>query len=282
MYTPDDITNALESSIKDFDLTVSNVVDLLTFNPKQGIWTELWNLAQGVSTAVSTVAVCMAVIYAYLAIIKQGLTLKGDFRKIITIVLRLCITKGMIDYSTDFMFWIYSFGAKITQLSNGAGLAATGDNLSSLLNDDAKNAYLAGLGLNSSSKGLECLFGWMQTKCFFGVFFWGLGIALMIIALSRILKLYILAMFSSIAFAKLPYTGYDGIKEFINTILALSLQGAVMIGAVALYKFCIVRAGDIGSFYTGSMFGQFGVMTVLSICLILIIAKSETIAKKIV
>lgn len=281
-FTIDNIKEALEKSIKDFDMTVANVTDLLTFNPKDGIWAEFWNVAKDVSTAVSSVAICMAVVYAYIAITKQGLTLKGDFRKIITILLRLCISKGMIDYSTDFMFWIYSFGSKITtQVSNVTSGKGSGD-LMAILTDDAKNSYISGLGLTSDSNMAARLVGWVQTKCFFGVFFWGLGIVLMIIALARVLKIYLLAMFAGIAFAKMPYAGFDGIKEYISSILALSIQGAIMIGAITLYKFSIARADDIGKFYTNSMFGQFGILTIFSICLVLIIAKSESIAKKIV
>lgn len=279
-YSTDDVINAVDNAIKNFDSTVSSVTNLLTFNLKEGIWREMWTSTDRISTAISVVAVCMAVIYAYTAIVKQGLTLKGDFKKIITIILRLCIAKGMIDYATSFMFWIYSFGAKITSIvSTKASKISQPQTLINLFN---KDEFLAGLGLNSSSSSWDCFLGYIQTKFFFGIFFWGLGIALMIIAIARILKIYIMAMFSCIAFAKLPLYGYDGIKEYVSSILALSLQGAIMIGAITLYKFCIFRAGDIGRFYTDSMFGTFGIITILSISLVLIIAKSETIAKKIV
>ncbi|MGM9531047.1 hypothetical protein [Intestinibacter sp.] len=282
-FTTNDVTQALEETIKNFDSTVSSIVDLLTFNPKTGIWVRFWELSDKISITISAVAVCIAVIYAYLAIIKEGLTLKGDFKKIITILLRLCITKGLIDYSTSFMYWIYSFGVKITKLTNDGIGELDGDNLSSLFTDAAKQQYLAGLGLDGTPNSFECFIGYIETKFFFGIFFWGLAIMLMIISIARIFKIYIIAMFSGIALAKIPFYGFEGIKEYIKNILGLSLQGAIMIGAIALYKYCIVNnAEDISGFYTDGIFGMFGVIAILSICLILIIAKSETIAKMLV
>lgn len=275
-YSVENVTNTVAEAIAGFDNTVKSVSDLMSFDLKGSSWSSLWDMASNVSTTISVVAVCIAVIYTYIAITREGLTLKGDFKKIITILLRLCIAKGLIDSATNFMFWIYSFGAKITMIT-ASKVGGGNQELKAMFKPDE---LAKGLGLNSESKGFEC-FVQLQYAKVLGFFLWGLGIALIIIALARILKLYLMMMFSSIAFAKLPLDGYNGIKEYVSGFLALSLQGAIIIGAIGLYKACVANSAAISSIYTDSIFGSFGLIVILSISLVLIIAQSESIAKKI-
>lgn len=280
-YTMDDVTNAVSGAIGGFDNTVKSVSNLMSFDLQgtggNGAWSSLWKAASDVSLGISVVAVCMAVIYTYIAIVKEGLTLRGDFKRIISIILRLCITKGLIDTATSFMFWIYSFGAKITTIvcdkMTGEGNPA--------LKDMFKADQLAkGLGITDKSSGFDCFVALQYSKMF-SFFLWGLGIALVIISVARVLKIYLMMMFSSVAFAKLPLEGYNGIKEYISNFFALSLQGAIIVGAVGLYKLCVAHSDAISHSYTDSMFGSFGLIVIFSISLVLIIAQSESIAKKI-
>lgn len=276
-YTVDDVTNAVTGAIAGFDKTVKSVSDLMSFDLNGNSWSPLWNAAKDVSVGISVVAVCMGVIYTYVAVIREGLTLRGDFKKIMTILLRLCIAKGLIDSATDFMFWVYSFGAKVTTIVNSK-MGSGNQSLESMFKGDD---FAYGLGLTSKSSGFECFINLQYAKIL-SLFLWGLGIALVIISIARILKIYLMLMFSSIAFAKLPLEGYNGIKEYISNFLALSFQGGIMIGAIGLYKICVAKADVISSLYTDSMFGSFGLIVILSISLVLIIAQSESIAKKIV
>lgn len=277
-YTQTDVTNTVSNAIDSFDKTVNQVSKLMSFNLGQnGDFSTLWNLTANVSTAISVVSVCMAVIYTYLAITKEGISLKGDFKRFITILLRLVIAKGLIDSATNFMFWVYSFGATITTIVNNK-ITGGDTSLKSML--DA-NQLAKGLGLGSNPSGFDCFVAVQYAKIL-GFFLWGLGIALVIIAVARILKLYVMMMFSSIAFAKLPIEGYNGIKEYLSSFLALSIQGAIIVGAIGLYKCCVASATVISSKYTDSMFGSFGLIVIFSISLVIIIAQSESIAKKIV
>lgn len=277
-YTQADVTNTVSNAVDSFDKTVNQVGSLMSFNLGQnGDFSTLWNLASGVSTAISVVSVCMAVIYTYLAITREGISLKGDFKKFITILLRLCIAKGLIDSATNFMFWIYSFGAKITTIVNDK-LTGSNNSLKSMLNADQ---LAKGLGLPNNPSGFDCFIAIQYAKLL-GFFLWGLGIALVIIAVARILKLYVMMMFSSIAFAKLPLEGFNGIKEYLSSFLALSIQGAIIIGATGLYKLCVANSTVISSKYTDSMFGSFGLIVIFSISLVIIVAQSESIAKKLV
>ncbi len=276
-YTIDDVTNTVKASVDGFDNAVQGITGLMTFDLNGSDWGSVATVVKNVSTGISTIAVCMAVIYTYLAIVREGLTLRGDFKKVISIILRLCITKGLIDSATSIMFWIYSFGAKIT---NVVCNLTTGK--SSTLTDVFKPEDVAvGLGLDVKTgvKGFDCFIALQYAKIL-GFFMWGLTIVLVIIGLSRIIKIYLNAMFSSIAFAKLPLEGYNGIKEYISSYIGLSLQGAVIVGAIAIYKICLSNIGIISSFYTDKVFGSFGTIVILSITLILTIAQSETIAKK--
>ena len=278
-YTAEDVTNAVQASIAGFDSTVQGITGLMSFNLDGSDWEKIANVVKQVSTGISGVAICMAVIYTYLAITREGLTLKGDFKRILSIVLRLCITKGLIDSATSFMFWIYSFGAKITQIVCDK---TTGGN-SSLATIFKAEDITIGLGVAQANNpsGFDYFISLQYAKIL-GFFMWGLSIVLVIIGLARIIKIYLMSMFSSIAFAKLPLEGYNGIKEYISSYLGLSLQGAVIVGAIAIYKICLANIGIISAFYTDNVFGSFGVIVVLSISLILIIAQSENIAKKFV
>lgn len=280
-YTMNDVTNAVSGAIGGFDSTVNKVSNLMSFNLKgtgssTDAWSSFWNATDEVSTAIAGVSICLAVIYTYVAITREGISLKGDFKKILTILLRLVITKGLIDSATDFMFWIYSIGAKVTTIVASKMTGAGNSSLKDMFKGDQ---FANGLGITANSSGFDCFVA-VQYSRIFGFFLWGLGIALAIIAVSRIFKVYIQIMFSSLAFAKLPLEGYNGIKENLSSFFGLSLQGAVIVGAIGLYKIGVAHSDVISQVYTDSMFGSFGLIIILSISLVILIFQSESIAKK--
>lgn len=280
-YTADNVADEVSKAITGFDNTVKSVSNFMSLNLQgtgsNDAWSNLWKAVSDVSIGISAVAVCMAIIYTYIAIVREGLTLKGDFKRIISIILRLCIAKGLIDTATSFMFWIYSFGAKITNIVSNKMVGGGSSSLKEMYNGAQ---FAKGLGVKPDSSGFDCFIALQYAKIF-SFFLWGLGIFLIIISISRILKLYLMMMFSSIAFAKLPLEGYNGIKEYVSSFFALSLQGAIIVGTVGIYKLCVANSDMISHIYTDSMFGSFGLIVIFSITLVLIISRSELIAKKI-
>jgi len=276
-YTENDVTNAVKGAIAGFDNTVNGIANLMSFNLKGDKFASIWNTVNDVSTGIEVVAVCLAVIYTYVAITREGISLKGDLKKFLTILLRLVITKGLIDSSTDFMFWIYSIGAKLTTIVNSK-IGSGNQSLESLYNSDD---FAKGLGITASSSGFDC-FTAVQYSRIFGFFLWGLGIALIIIGVSRIIKIYLQIMFSSLAFAKLPLEGYNGIKDNISSFFALSSQGAVIIAAIGIFKILVAHADVISNIFVDPMFGSFSIIVVLAISLVIVVFQSESIAKKFV
>lgn len=280
-YTIDDVTNAVASSIQGFDNTVTSISNLMSINLKgtggsNDAWSSIWTATNDVSTGIGAVSICLAVIYTYVAITREGISLKGDFKKILTVLLRLVIAKGLIDSATNFMFWIYSIGAKVTTIVTSK---MTGEGNASLKAMFKGDELAHGFGITANSSGFDCFIATQYARIF-GFFLWGLGIALIIIAVSRIFKVYLQIMFSSLSFAKLPLEGYNGIKDNISNFFALSIQGAVMIGAIGIYKLCVAHSDVISKIYTDSMFGSFGLIIILSISLVIVIFQSESIAKK--
>jgi hypothetical protein len=96
----EDIGNAVQSQIDGFDQRMESINSVISFGLNDPSYHNFYQIANNVSIAISGVCLAMAVIFAYLAIVKEGLTLRGDWKKVVTILLRLAITKGLIDSST--------------------------------------------------------------------------------------------------------------------------------------------------------------------------------------
>ena len=101
-YTMETIGREVQKQIEYLDSNIRAMSDLLAFGLNDSKFTDLFGASSIISTSIAGVCLAMAVIYAYFAIVKEGLTLRGDWKKIVTILLRLAIAKGLIDTSTQF------------------------------------------------------------------------------------------------------------------------------------------------------------------------------------
>lgn len=275
--TPEGIAQKVVEQIEYFDKNVHSMSDLLSFGLNSDKYNILYQSASNVSIAISGVCLAMAVIYAYMAIIKEGLTLRGDWKKIITILLQLAITKGLIDCSTQFMAWIFSFFSKISELAIEKTTGVSSENvLSTFLKiEDIER----GLNINEKT-GLIDLFVAKQYANFLGFFFFVLGIIIFIIGVARILKMYTMLAFSAVAFSKIPLYGFGGCKDYIKEICALGLQGGIIAVTIGLFE---VLSANIASIVTiESTWGSLASILVVAISMLLIIFKSEEMARKVV
>lgn len=272
--TVKDIGNAVQTQIVGFDDRMNSLNSVLSFGLNDPNYIKFYNVAQNISLAIGGVCLAIAVIMAYTAIVKEGLSLRGDWKKIVTILLRLAITKGLIDCSTQFITWIYSFPAKITAI-----VITHTTSTSTMLNDIFKPEDIAkGLGITNNS-GVIDKFVALQYAKFLGFAFFFLGIVIFIIALARILKIYTLLAFGALAFAKIPLYGMDGCKEYIKEMCALGLQGAIIATTVSLFE---VGNTTIAGICNTGIYGSLGSIFVLSISMLLLILKSEEIARKVI
>lgn len=276
-YTMETIGGEVKKQIEYLDSNIRAMSDLLAFGLNDSKFTDLFEASRLISSSIAGVCLAMAVIYAYYAIVKEGLSLRGDWKKVVTILLRLAIAKGLIDISTQFLGWIYSFFAKMSQLAITATTGGAYNGLSDMLEvtDIAK-----GLNITSDSAPLFDRFSAFLFAKFLGFGFWILGIVLLIIALGRILKIYTLLAVGSVAFAKIPLDGFNSCKEYIRELCALGLQGGVITIAICLFQIACANAGQLIS--TTSTWGSMGTIVVLAISLILLIFKSEELARKVV
>jgi hypothetical protein len=274
--TTDIIGQEVQKQISYFDDTVKGMSNLLAFGLNDGKYHKLYEVASSISIAIGGVCLAMAVIYTYFAIVKEGISLRGDWKKIVTILLRLAITKGLIDTSTQFVSWIFSFFAKISQIVIQVTTNKSGGTLSSLLNvtDIAR-------GLNVTDKsGTIDMFVALQYAKFLGFGFFILTIIIFIIGVARILKIYTLLAFCSVSFAKIPLYGFEGCKEYLKEMCALGLQGGIIMATISLFQVASVSIADIVG--TNSTWGSLGGIIVMAISMILVIFKSEEIARKVV
>ncbi|MBX4267193.1 hypothetical protein [Clostridium estertheticum] len=270
----EDIGNAVKLQIVGFDDRMNSLSTVLSFGLNEPAYSKFYNIANDISLAIGGVCLAIAVIMAYTAIVKEGLTLKGDWKKIVTILLRLAITKGLIDSSTQFITWIYSFPAKITSI-----VIDHTSGKSKMLAEIFKPEDIAnGLGITKQS-GVIDKFVALQYAKFLGFAFFFLGIIIFIIALARILKIYTLLAFSALAFSKIPLYGIDGCKEYIKEMCALGLQGGIIATTVSLFE---VGNTTIASICSTGIYGSLGSIFVLSISMLLLILKSEEIARKVI
>jgi hypothetical protein len=274
--TTDTIAQEVQKQIAYFDSNVNGMSNLLTFGLNDGKYSKLYGLAGDISIGISGVCLAMAVIYTYLAIVKEGISLRGDWKKVVTILLKLAITKGLIDTSTQFITWIYSFFAKISQLVIQTTTNSSGGTLGSLLNTDD---IAHGLNVTNAS-GIIDRFVALQYAKFLGFGFFILTIMIFIIGLARILKIYVMLAFGAVAFAKIPMYGMEGCKEYIKEMCALGLQGGIIMATIAMFQVASLSIADIVD--TTSSWGSLAGIFVLAISMILILFKSEEIARKVV
>lgn len=274
--TTDMIGQEVQKQIAYFDSSVKTMGNLLTFGLNDSKYSKLYDFATTISLSIGGVCLAMAVIYTYLAIVKEGLTLRGDWKKVVTTLLYLSLAKGLIDTSTQFMAWIFSFFSKISEIVMQVTTNSSDGALSSMLNvNDIAN------GLNVTAKsGVIDLFVAYQYAKFLGLGFFVLTIMLYIIGLARILKIYVLLSFASVAFAKIPMYGFEGCKEYIREMGALGLQGGIIMATIAFFKIATTLISDIVG--TSSPWGSLTGIIVLAISMILVIFKSEEIARKVV
>jgi len=274
--TTDTIAQEVQKQIAYFDSNVNGMSSLLTFGLNDGKYSKLYGLAGDISIGISGVCLAMAVIYTYLAIVKEGISLRGDWKKVVTILLKLAITKGLIDTSTQFITWIYSFFAKISQLVIQTTTNSSGGTLGSLLNTDD---IARGLNVTNAS-GIIDRFVALQYAKFLGFGFFILTIMIFIIGLARILKIYVMLAFGAVAFAKIPMYGMEGCKEYIKEMCALGLQGGIIMATITMFQVASLSIADIVD--TTSSWGSLAGIFVLAISMILILFKSEEIARKVV
>lgn len=273
----EDIGNVVLQQIQGFDDRINSLSSVMSFGLNDPNYSDFYNVATGISLAISGVCLAIAVVMAYIAIVREGLTLRGDWKRIVTILLKLAIAKGLIDCSTQFLVWIYSFPAKITDIilkyTTGKGSEGV---LSRVFNaeDIAK-----GLGINDNTEGLIDKFVAYQYAKILGFFFFGLSIAIFIIALARILKIYTLLAFSSLAFAKIPLYGFEGCRDYIKEVCALGLQGGIIVTSVALFQ---VANTSIAKICGTGVYGSLGSVIVLALSMLFIILKSEELARKVI
>lgn len=275
--TDEEIGKAVLKSIESFDQSMLNISNLLSFGLNDNNYNAFYNIANDISIAIGGVCLAIAVICTYMAMVKEGLTLRGDWKKIVTILLKLAITKGLIDTATQFMTWIYSFPAKITQITIDHTTNKQTGALSKLFNP---LDIAAGLGITPKS-GMMDRFVALQYGKILGLVFFFLTIAIYIIAIARILKIYTLLAFSSVAFSKIPLYGFEGCKGYVKEMCALGLQGAIIATTVCLFEVANVSMSKIiGN--VGGTWGSFGSIMVLGISMCLLIFKSEELARKVI
>lgn len=274
--TTDMIGQEVQKQIAYFDSSVKSMGDLLTFGLNDSKYSKLYDLASTISLSIGGVCLAMAAIYTYLAIVKEGISLRGDWKKVVSILLSLSIAKGLIDTNTQFIAWIYSFFAKISQIVLQVTTNSGDGALSSMLNVDD---IARGLNVTKDS-GVINLFVAYQYAKFLGLGFFVLTIMLYIIGLARILKIYVLLAFGAVAFAKIPMYGFEGCKEYIREMGALGLQGGIIMATIAFFKLSTTMIGDLVG--TTSPWGSLTGIIILAISMILVIFKSEEIARKVV
>lgn len=268
------IGNEVKTQIDYFDSNLKSMSDLLAFGLNDDKYSSLYTTASNISLAIGGVCLALAVIYTYFAIVKEGITLRGDWKRVVEILLKLAITKGLIDSGTEFITWFYSFFAKISELV----LNTTGDKsgpLGDLFNADD---IAAGLGVKDTSGLVNLLMADLFAKIL-GLMFFALGIIVFIIAISRLLKIYVLLSFGSVKFAKIPLSGFESCKDYFQEMAALGLQGGIIAATICFFE---VAASNISTIIpSNSQWGSFANVFILAISMILVIFKSEEIAKKV-
>ena len=258
-YNAEFITKGLKAAYEAFYDKIELVNTIISTNPEN---TPFWGVVETISQGVVATAISLACVYALIGFIKEGLDFKNNWEGLLKCIIRLILTKGLLQNSTDIMLAIYKVGAELCSSING--------NL---------NMSVPNIAIADNPEGLiATIFSYI--KYFpFQIVLWFCGVIILVICLGLFIQICIYIMFAPISLAQFASNGFDSIKNFLKDYFAVCLQGAIMMGSMSLFSVLLANKDIFGQF-SDSFLGDIGLQIVYCFVLIKVLISSQSWARK--
>lgn len=213
------------------------IIRILTIDifATDGAYGKVFSRVQDMYEAVQSVAVVLIFIYFMIAFVDklsgESFTFEQMFRQIIL----LLVAKFLIDHGMEIIQLLYDFGTALlvevaAPIPEGGG-AMGADNAKELLKE-----FESSLGLKGFMKVLKDVIVWLWLFIPW-IFSWVLGICVKIIMYSRMIEIYVRAVFAPIAFADFYQGGLQSAGfRYLRNFLAVAIQGALILSVAAVYS----------------------------------------------
>ena len=256
------------------------IIRILTIDifATEGAYGRVFSRVQDMYEAVQSVAVVLIFIYFMIALVDklsgENFTFEQMFRQIIL----LLVAKFLIDHGLEIIQLLYDFGTALlaevaAPIPEGGG-AMGAESAKELLKE-----FEASLGLSGFMKVLKDVIVWLWLFIPW-IFSWVLGICVKIIMYSRMIEIYVRAIFAPIAFADFYQGGLQSAGfRYLRNFLAVAIQGALILSIAAVYSglFTTVVAS------AGLAFHNFiGLYLAFLSAAVMLMFKSLSLAKEIV
>lgn len=257
----DNITKAYQSFYDKIDF-VNSVVSTSPDN-----YTQFWGVVTKVSDSVKAVGISLACIYGLVSFIKDGINLRGNWEGIIKCLIKLIIAKGLIENSTDILLAIYKIAATASKSIEGVTGSMLSDNLKATIADSPTGFW-------------DILFSYIKYLPF-ELTLWVLGILIVLIALGRLMQIFLFTMFAPIGFSQFAGSGIHGIRNFLKDYFAVCLQGAMIMGAMDLFSVLLSHQDVFSGLGNDVFIGDLGLTIIYSAVLIKVLISSQNWSRKI-
>ena len=257
------IVNGLQDSLNSVTDKIKLVNDIIKISPDQ---TGFWNVISQINDGVVATALSIATIVFLMSLVNESLDDKSDdyLQLIVKWFMKIIITKGLIENSTNIMIEIYKLGVKAC---NGISANVTGlSNIKVEIPENLDNIWQV-IGALFKYKIIELGIGFA-------------GIIIVVIVLGVMIDVCLFIMFAPIAFSLYAYNGVDSIKNFLKNYLSLCLQGAYIMGSLTLFE-VLITSNILANYTSDNYFGQLGLYIIYILVLIKILISSGRKTKEI-
>lgn len=261
----DTIKDVLDLSVNYFFTSVKETQGLLTFSLDQNA--NILNTVETVSDILSGVAITVISFLFLIDLIQNVLMKMEDLRyeDIVKSLMKLLFAKMFSSYMSLLILGIYG---KVTEIIVKLSIATP---FPDLAKEITNNIAIPNGFINAATFLLCNIFPMILLQI--------CGIVIKVIAYARMFEFFILVAIAPIASSFLPYKGTSDItKKFILNVVAVLLQGVVMLVAIQIYG--KIMANTI--FDVSSVFKLLLQTTTLSCVLLMAISSSGKWAKQVV
>ena len=260
----DSIIQNLKELFGNFNESLQTATEIITKAPESD--SVIWQMVSNMQNVIIPIALTLAVLYFFMGFLKQSIMLQYmRWENVVKTLLRIILAKVLIENTMTIMTSIFAIATEIVQKMNLGATATISD-----IKWDALATKLGDMGT------FDRMGYWIQTLPI-SLIMWIVIKVILLVVYGRMIQIYIYTMFAPIPIATIAGEGFgDTAKNFLKDYAAVCLQGAVMIGGMALYG-SILKSNLVDASIKG-----FGEILLMSVVLLFVLVKSSDWSRKII
>lgn len=202
---------------------------------QNGDYAKVLDIIEPIYSVIQTTAIMLVFVYFCIAIVDKMSSESFTPEQMIRQIALLFVSKFLIDYGMDLMILLFDIG--LTLLSDvAAKIPSTTTTLSSAEAKRMLDEFEASLGVSGVLKILKgvIVFVWLLIPWALS---WIMGLCVKIIMYSRVIEIYVRAVFSPLALADFYQGGLQSAGfRFLRSFLAVAIQGTIILVIAAIYS----------------------------------------------